>query len=114
MSGRTRPRPPLQREVYLVALDPTRGSEIQKTRPCVVVSPDRLNRRLPTLTVAPLTSGSRPVPFRTECAFGGRPGRVLLDQVRTVDRVRLVKRLGVLDDPTMVRVLDGLVELFSP
>ena len=111
---RPRGRPPLRREVFLVALDPTRGSEIQKTRPCVVVSPDDVNAELRTVQIVPLTSGSRPTRFRVDCAFAGKPGRVLLDQLRTVDRGRLVKRLGVLEEPTMTRGLDGLVDLFTP
>ena len=113
-AGRPRGRLPLRREVFLVALDPTRGSEIRKTRPCVVVSPDDVNAGLRTVQIVPLTSGSRPARFRVDCTFGGRPGRALLDQLRTVDRSRLIKRLGVLDEATMTRVLDGLVDLFTP
>ena len=112
--GRPPTRAPLRREVFLVALDPTRGSEIQKTRPCVVVSPDDVNAELRTVQIVPLTSGSRPASFRVDCTFAGKPGRVLLDQLRTVDRVRLIKRLGVLEEATMTRVLDGLVDLFTP
>ena len=107
------PRPPLRSEVHLAVLDPTRGSEMRKTRPCVVVSPDRLNRRLKTAVIVPLTSRGRPAPFRIDCEFGGTPGRVVLDQVRSVDRARLVKRLGVLPDEVMDEVLAGLRKLFA-
>ena len=83
-------------EVHLVHLDPTLGSEIQKTRPCVVVSPDELNAHLRTVIVAPVTTGSRAYPWRIPCRFQRRVGYVVLDQLRTVDRERLVKRMGEL------------------
>src|SRR5215208_3087250 len=89
-------RVPSRGEVYLVELDPTRGSEIQKTRPCVVVSPDELNHHLRTAIVAPLTTGGQAYPFRVPSRFAGKAGRVALDQLRTVDRERLRKRIGVL------------------
>ncbi len=101
-------------EVILVNLNPTRGSEIQKTRPCVVVSPDELNEHLRTLVVAPLTSGGQAYPFRVPCRFGGRVGRVVLDQIRTVDRERLVRRLGQLSPSILGRVLTVLQEMFAP
>lgn len=100
-------------EVHLVRLDPTMGSEIQKTRPCVVVSPDELNAHLRTVIVAPLTTAGRAYPWRKRCKFQGRGGYVVLDQIRTVDRERLVKRLGALAAETMTEVLDGLQEMFA-
>ena len=100
-------------EVHLVRLDPTLGSEIQKTRPCVIVSPDELNAHLRTVIVAPMTTGGRAYPWRTRCKFQNRGGYVVLDQVRTVDRERLVKRLGALSAETMTEVLEGLQEMFA-
>lgn len=101
-------------EVFLVNLNPTRGSEIQKTRPCVVVSPDELNEHLRTVIVAPLTTSGQAYPFRVSCRFGGRVGRVVLDQIRTVDRERLVRRLGQLSPDTLGRTLAVLEEMFAP
>lgn len=101
-------------EVYLVALDPTLGSEIQKTRPCVVVSPDEMNRFLKTAIIAPLTSKGREYPTRVPCSFQGKDGLVVLDQIRTVDKLRLVKRLGIIDEDTGYQILDVLQEIFSP
>lgn len=101
-------------EVFLVDLNPTRGSEIQKTRPCLVVSPDELNEHLRAVIIAPLTTGGQAYPFRVSCRFGGRAGRVVLDQVRTVDRERLVRRLGQLSPATLGRVLAVLQEMFTP
>ncbi|MDD5558199.1 type II toxin-antitoxin system PemK/MazF family toxin [Candidatus Methylomirabilis sp.] len=101
-------------EVFLVDLNPTRGSEIQKTRPCVVVSPDELNEHLRTVIVAPLTTGGQAYPFRVPCRFGGRVGRIVLDQIRTVDRERLVRRLGQLSPATLGRTLAVLQEMFAP
>jgi mRNA interferase MazF len=101
-------------EVYLVNLDPTVGSEIKKTRPCLVVSPDELNRHIRTLLVAPTTTKGQPYPTRVPCRFKGKDGQVVLDQIRAVDRVRLVKKLGRLDAKTAAAVLDVLQELFAP
>lgn len=101
-------------EVFLVNLDPTRGSEIQKTRPCVVVSPNELNVHLRTFIVAPMTTGGHLYPFRVPCRFQGRAGYVVLDQVRTVDRERLVRRLGRLSPGTLGRILEVLQEMFAP
>ncbi len=100
-------------EVHLVRLDPTLGSEIQKTRPCVIVSPDELNAHLRTVIVAPMTTGGRAYPWRIRCRFQSRSGYVVLDQLRTVDRERLVKRLGALTDRTLSEVLGGLLEMFA-
>ncbi len=100
-------------EVHLVNLDPTVGSEIQKTRPCLVVSPDEMNRHVRTVIVAPMTTKGQASPTRVPCRFQGKAGQVVLDQIRTVDRARLVKRLGRLDARTAERVLEVLQEMFS-
>jgi len=107
-------RPPKRGEVFLVALDPTRGSEIRKTRPCVVVSPDELNVHLRTVIVAPLTTGGQKYPFRVPCRFAGKGGEVVVDQLRTVDHERLVRHLGRLSPPTFAHVLGTLQEMFAP
>jgi mRNA interferase MazF len=99
--------------IYLVELDPTKGSEIAKTRPCVIVSPDVVNQRLRTVIVAPLTSTIKPYPTRINSEFDGKVGQVALDQVRVVDKSRLRKHLGDLADDTSVKVSEGLVALFS-
>jgi mRNA interferase MazF len=100
-------------EVYLVNLDPTIGSEIQKTRPCLVVSPDEMNRHIATMIVAPITTQGQPYPTRVPCRFQGKEGQIVLDQLRTVDKVRLVKRLGRISAETQRAVLDVLAEMFA-
>jgi mRNA interferase MazF len=100
-------------EVHLVRLDPTLGSEILKTRPCVIVSPDELNAHLRTVIVAPMTTAGRSYPWRIRCRFRNRSGYVVLDQLRTVDRERLVTRLGVLSSQTLSAVLSCLQDLFA-
>jgi mRNA interferase MazF len=100
--------------VCLVRLDPTLGSEIKKTRPCVIVSPDELNRHLRTVIVAPMTTGGRAYPWRPRCRFQGRAGFVALDQLRTVDAERLLKSLGQLDPQTVLALLRTLQEMFAP
>ncbi len=109
-----KPFVPRRGDVHLVSLDPTRGSEIQKTRPCVVVSPDELNTHLRTVVVAPMTSAGQSYPFRVSCKFEGTAGHVVLDQIRTVDRERLIRRLGKLPGPTFEKVLAVLQEMFAP
>src|SRR5579883_3138413 len=101
-------------DVHWVALDPTVGSEIQKTRPCVIVSPDELNQYLPTVIVAPMTTRGRPYPTRVSCRFDGKDGRIVLDQLRTVDKRRLLNRMGALDAATQRQVLAVLAALFAP
>jgi len=101
-------------EVYLVNLDPTIGSEIQKTRPCVVVSPDEMNRYIRTVIVAPMSTRGRSYPTRIDYRFQRRSGQIVLDQIRTVDKRRLVRRLGSLDRRTAAKVLGVLGELFAP
>ena len=104
---------PQRGDVYLISLDPTRGSEIRKTRPCMVVSPDELNDHLGTFFVAPMTTGGHSYPFRIRCRFQGKVGYVVADQLRTVDRVRLVRRLGKLSAGTMDEVLNVLQRMFA-
>ncbi|MEP7000181.1 MAG: type II toxin-antitoxin system PemK/MazF family toxin [bacterium] len=106
-------RVPSRGDVFLVELDPTRGSEIRKTRPCVIVSPDELNHHLRTTIVAPLTTGGHPYPYRVPCRFQGTAGHIVLDQLRTVDHERLRKRLGVVTPHTLQAVLRVLAELFE-
>jgi mRNA interferase MazF len=100
-------------DVHLVLLDPTVGSEIRKTRPCLIVSPDEFNAHLRTIIVAPMTTRGQAYPWRIRCRFQRRSGYVVLDQLRTVDRERLVKRLGALPTDTMTDVLGGLQEMFA-
>ena len=101
-------------EVYLVRLDPTQGHEIQKTRPCVVISPDEMNRHIGTVIVAPLTTKGRPYPTRIPLRFQRKSGQVVLDQIRTVDKTRLVRRLGKISDRAAREVLAVLDEMFAP
>ena len=101
-------------EVHLINLDPTVGSEIKKTRPCLVISPDEVNHNLRTVIVAPMTTGGRAYPTRVPCRFKGKDGQVVLDQIRTVDQTRLIKKLGRLGSKTAVAVLDLLQEMFNP
>ena len=100
-------------EIHLVRLDPTLGSEIRKTRPCLVVSPDELNRHLRTAIVAPMTTGGQAYPWRVPCRFQNQAGFVALDQLRTVDTERLFKRLGRLAPDAVTDVLRGLQEMFA-
>ncbi|HDS28931.1 MAG TPA: type II toxin-antitoxin system PemK/MazF family toxin [Candidatus Acetothermia bacterium] len=104
----------LRGHVYLVAVDPTEGSEIRKTRPCVVISPDELNEHLRTCIVAPMTTASQSYPFRIPCRFQGKTGHVVLDQIRTVDRQRLVRELGTLSAQALEESLRALTEMFDP
>ena len=100
-------------EVYLVNLDPTVGPEIQKTRPCLIVSPDEMNQ-LRTVIVAPMTTKGQAYPSRVACRFKGKNGQVVLDQIRALDRSRLIKKLGRVDNKTAAAVLDVLSEMFAP
>lgn len=101
-------------DVYLVALDPVVGSEIQKTRPCLVISPDEMNHHIATVIVAPMTSKGRAYPTRVPCHFQGRDGLIVLDQVRTVDKARVVRRLGRVPEAVQEAVLAVLAEMFAP
>ncbi len=104
---------PSRGDVYVVSLNPTEGREIRKTRPCVIVSPDELNTNLSTFVVAPMTTGGHPYPFRIACRFEKKDGFIVLDQIRTVDRRRLVKRLGRLTPTTLAKALGVLQEMFT-
>jgi mRNA interferase MazF len=100
-------------EVYLISLDPTVGDEIQKTRPCLIVSPDEMNRYIGTVMVAPMTTRGRTYPSRVTCRFQDKEGQVVLDQIRTVDKTRLIKRLGELELTVQKKVLAVLAEMFA-
>jgi len=100
-------------EAWLVSLDPTRGSEIKKTRPCLIVSPNEMNQHLRTVIVAPMTTAARPYPTRVGLTFQGKSGQVALDQIRAVDRDRLVQRLGTVSPKTAQTVSAVLVEMFG-
>ena len=99
--------------VYLVGLDPTQGHEIKKTRPCVIISPDEMNRHIGTVIVAPMTTKGRNYPTRIAITFKRKKGQIVLDQIRTVDKARLVKHLGKIDAKTATRVLAVLQEMFA-
>jgi mRNA interferase MazF len=100
--------------VYLVTLDPTAGAEMQKTRPCLVVSPDEVNRAISTVIVAPMTTRGRGYPTRVPCTFDEKHGEIALDQLRAVDKRRLVRQLGAIDPATQEAVLETLAALFAP
>jgi mRNA interferase MazF len=100
-------------DVYLINLDPTIGTEIQKTRPCVILSPDEMNRNIATVIVAPMTTKGHPYPSRVSCKFAGKEGQIVLDQIRTVDKIRLVRKLGHLNKPYQDAVLAVLNEMFA-
>jgi len=100
-------------DVYLVNLDPTLGSEIRKTRPCLIISPNEMNRHIATVIGAPMTTKGRDYPTRVSCRFQGKDGQVVLDQLRTVDKARLVRRLGRISKSTQEAVLTTLAELFA-
>jgi len=106
-------RPPQRDEVWLVTLDPTQGVEIQKTRPCLVISPDEMNQYLQTVIVAPMTTVPRPYPTRVPVRFQGKRGQVAVDQLRAVDRQRLVRKLGTVSASTAQAVSATLLEMFS-
>ena len=99
-------------DVFLISLDPTRGSEIRKTRPCLIISPDEMNDHIRTVIVAPMTTQGKPYPSRVPCTFQGKRGQVVLDQIRTVDKKRLVRRLGTISSGVQSKVLDALQEMF--
>ena len=101
-------------EVYLINLDPTVGHEIKKTRPCLVISPNEMNRDIGTVIIAPMTTKDRAYPTRVAVRFQGKDGQIVLDQIRTVDNVRLVRRLGVISKSAQDAVLSVLAEMFAP
>jgi mRNA interferase MazF len=100
-------------DVFLVNLDPTVGSEIKKSRPCVVISPDEMNRYIATVIIAPMTTKGRPYPTRVPYQFQGKEGQIVLDQIRTVDKTRLVKKLGQISGDEQSLVLETLAEMFA-
>jgi mRNA interferase MazF len=100
-------------DVVLINLDPTVGSEIKKTRPCLVISPDEMNRHIRTVIIAPMTSASKDYPTRVSCRFKKKKGQIVLDQIRTVDKTRLVKKLGVIDANAQLKVMSVLQKLFA-
>jgi mRNA interferase MazF len=101
-------------DVYLISLDPTVGSEIKKTRPCVVISPDEMNRNIQTVIIAPLTSTVRAYPTRVNISFQEKKGQIVLDQLRTVDKALLIKKIGSINEKTQNKVFSVLRELFAP
>jgi mRNA interferase MazF len=100
-------------DVYLINLDPAVGSEIQKTRPCVIISPDEMNRHIHTVIVAPMTTAGKEYPTRIPCEFKEKKGHIVLDQIRTIDKKRLIKNLGALDSETQLKVISVLQRLFA-
>jgi mRNA interferase MazF len=100
-------------DVFLVNLDPTVGQEIRKARPCLIISPDEMNRFISTVIIAPMTTSGREYPTRIPCTFQGKQGQVVLDQIRTVDKIRLTQKLGRIDKPTQDNVLAVLQEMFA-
>ena len=100
-------------DVYLVNLDPTVGSEIQKTRPCLVISPNEMNRNIRTVIIAPMTSAQKEYPTRVSCTFQKKKGEIVLDQLRTIDKARLVKKIGKIDSKDQLEVISVLQRLFA-
>ena len=100
-------------DVYLINLDPTVGSEIQKTRPCLIISPDEMNKYIRTVIVAPLTTTGKDYPTRVTCKFKNKKGQIVLDQIRTIDKTRLIKKLGSIDSRTQLEVISVLQRLFA-
>ena len=100
-------------DVYLINLDSTVGSKIQKTRPCVIISPDEMNRHIRTVIVAPLTTAGKEYPTRISCEFKKKKGYIVLDQIRTIDKKRMIKNLGTLDAETQLKVISVLQRLFA-
>jgi mRNA interferase MazF len=100
-------------DVYLVNLDPTVGSEIQKTRPCLVISPDEMNRNIRTVIIAPMSSAQKEYPTRVSCTFRRKRGQIVLDQVRTIDEARLIKKLGTIESSAQLDVISILQKLFA-
>ena len=100
-------------DVVLINLDPTVGSEIKKTRPCLIISPDEMNRHIRTVIIAPMTSANKDYPTRVPCRFKKKEGQIVLDQIRTVDKTRLVKKLGVIDANAQLKVMSVLQKLFA-
>ena len=100
-------------DVFLISLNPTVGHEIQKTRPCLIISPNEMNDYIKTVIVAPMSSKGRNYPTRIPCTFQGRKGQIILDQIRTVDKTRMVKKLGIISIPVQKKVFIILQEMFT-
>jgi mRNA interferase MazF len=100
-------------DVFLVNLDPTMGSEIKKTSPCLVISPDEMNRHIRTIIIAPMTTAGKDYPTRLSCTFKKKMGQIVLDQIRTIDKIRLIKKLGAIDPDTQSEVISVLQRLFA-
>jgi len=100
-------------DVYLINLDPTVGSEIKKNRPCLIISPDEMNRHIRTVIVAPMTTAGKEYPTRISCTFKKKKGQIVTDQIRTIDKSRLIKRLGAIDPNTQLEVIAVLQRLFA-
>ena len=100
-------------DVFLISLDPARGSEIRKARPCLIISPNEMNDHIRTVIVAPMTTKGRPYPTRVPCTFQGKRGQIVLDQIRTVDKARLARRLGTVSPSVQNQVLNALQEMFA-
>ncbi len=100
-------------DVYLVSLDPTVGSEIQKTRPCLIISPNEMNKHIRTVIIAPMTSASKDYPTRVPCTFKKKHGHIVLDQIRTIDKERLLRKLGTIDSKAQLETLSVLQKMFA-
>ncbi len=100
-------------DVYLTILDPAVGSAIQKTRPCLIVSPDEMNKHIRTVIVAPMSTAGKDYPTRVSCTFKKKKGQIVLDQIRTIDKARLIKKLGTIDPETQLKVISILQRLFA-
>jgi len=100
-------------DVYLINLDPTIGSEIKKTRPCLIISPDEMNHHIRTIIVAPMTTAGKDYPTRIRCIFKKKRGQIILDQIRTIDKTRIIKKLGAIDPKTQMEVISVLQQLFA-
>ena len=101
-------------DIFLVNLDPTIGSEIRKARPCLIISPDEMNNFIATVIIAPMTTKGRDYPTRVPCTFKRKSGQIVLDQIRTVDKIRLIKKLGTIDVDTQEKIFSTLAEMFAP
>jgi len=101
-------------DIFLINLDPTIGSEIRKARPCLIISPDEMNNFIATVIIAPMTTKGRDYPTRVPCTFKRKSGQIVLDQIRTVDKIRLIKKLGTIDVDTQEKIFSTLAEMFAP
>lgn len=99
-------------DVFLINLDPTVGSEIQKTRPCLIISPDEMNRHIRTVIIAPMTTAAKEYPTRVPCEFQGKEGQIVLDQIRTIDKSRLITRIGTIGPKVQMKVMSALQTMF--